>query len=207
MNKTTHVLLGYSGHSYVVLEAAREAGIIVTAYADYQKAKDNPYGLEYLGFEGDEAFPGWKQPFTYLLGVGDNYLRAKIADLVSSKGAEMTTVISPGSLVSETAKIEQGTFVNKGAMINAQVTIGKGCIINTGAIVEHECSIGSYSHIAPGAVLAGNVSIGQYVFVGANAVIREGVKVGDGAVIGAGTVVIQNVLSNNKIVGNPGRSL
>ena len=98
-----------------------------------------------------------------------------------------------------------GIFASKGVLVNAFSKIGNFTILNTGCIIEHECEIGSASHIAPGAVLAGNVKIGERVFIGANSVIRQGVEVGDDVIIGAGSVIINNISSNTKIAGNPGR--
>ena len=77
-------------------------------------------------------------------------------------------------------------------------------IINTGAIVEHQCQIGDFAHVAPGAVLAGNVKVGKRSFIGAMP-IKEGVEIGSKVIIGAGAVVLENVESESKVVGNPGR--
>ena len=198
-----HILLGYSGHAYVVLEEARRAGINVVAYAEFEKASKNPYKLEYAGFEGSDTFNAWQKEYGFILGIGDNALRKKVAMKVLAKSEILDRVISPFSNISATATIGEGTFVNKGALINALAEIKEGCIINSGAIIEHECFIDAFTHIAPGAVLAGNVKVGKDVFIGANAVLREGIRIGDGALIGAGSVVIKNVEAHTTLVGNP----
>ena len=46
--------------------------------------------------------------------------------------------------------------------------------------------------------------IGNRVRIGSNATILP-VIIGDDVIIGAGSVVLQNIQSNSKIVGNPGR--
>lgn len=205
MNK--HVIIGYSGHSYVVIEAATVSGIKVSGYTEKNPVKSNPYKLEYCGFEGASDFDGWGKKFSFILGIGDNKVRTKVAKLLTEKEENIVTIIHPDSAISQSAKIGEGTFISSGVQMNALANIGKGVIINTGAIVEHECKVDDYSHIAPGAVLAGNVTVGKQSFVGANAFVKEGIKIGNNVIIGAGTVVLNDIESGKKVVGNPGRIL
>lgn len=202
-----HIILGYSGHAYVVLDAAKQAGLSVLGYTEKQEQVLNPYALQYIGFEGSHDFEYWDRGYKFIPGMGENTIRARISDLLTSKDEQMQSVMHPKAIIASQVTIGEGTFVAAGAMINPLVHIGKAVIINTGAIVEHECNIGDFSHVAPGAVLAGNVHVGRNSFIGANAVIKEGVRIGDGAVVGAGSVVLKDVGDNHKIVGNPGRVL
>lgn len=199
------VIIGYSGHAYVVLDAAQKAGLQVIGYAEKEGRTQNPFELEYLGFEGDEDFEGWEKGYGFILGIGNNRIREKVAKLVVSKKKKLESVIHPSADIGSKVEIGEGTFVASGAMISPFVNIGKAVIINTGSLVEHECEIGCYSHIAPGAVLAGNVKVGERSFIGANAVIKEGVEIGNHVIIGAGTVVLNDIPDESKVVGNPGR--
>ncbi len=199
------VIIGYSGHSYVVLDAAQNAGLQVEAYTDKNEATDNPYKLEYFGFESDEAFEGWGKGYEFILGIGDNTIRERVTELIAINEEKLRSIIHPLANIASNVNIGDGTFVAAGSIINPFVKIGKAVIINTGAIIEHECHISDFAHIAPGAVLAGNVKVGDRSFVGANAVIKEGIQIGNDVVIGAGTVVLNDVQSEGKVVGNPGR--
>lgn len=203
MNK--YAIIGYSGHSYVVIEAAKKAGINISAYSDIQDVSDNPYGLNYLGNENKDDFTGWGQGFGFIAGIGDNSIRLKVTELILSQNERLFSVIHPNTWVSDSAKICSGTFISSGVQINAKVHIGKSVIINTGAVIEHECQIEDFVHVAPGAVLSGNVQIGKGSFIGANSFVKQGVKIGENAIIGAGTVVLKDVNSGCKVVGNPGR--
>ena len=204
-NKT--VIVGYSGHAYVVAESYIANGSNISFYADLNEASKNPFDLAYLGFESAPNFKGWDLSFKYILGIGDNYLREKVAKLILSNSNILENVIDPHSVISKSANIGKGVFASKGVLVNAFSIIGNFSILNTGCIIEHECEIGTAAHIAPGAVLAGNVKVGNRSFIGANAVIRQGVIIGDDVIIGAGSVVLQNVGNNSKLVGNPGRLL
>jgi sugar O-acyltransferase (sialic acid O-acetyltransferase NeuD family) len=202
-----NILVGYSGHSYVVIESLQLMGLKIEHYTDISENKSNPFNLKYLGNENDIEFSEWNSKNHFILALGDNSLRKKASDLINSKGCNCLKVIHPNSSISEYSSIGDGTFIARGVTINPFVKIGKNCIINTGASIDHECIIGDNVHIAPNAVLAGNVKIGTNTFVGANAVIKNGVKIGSNVVIGAGSVVIKNIDSNKTVVGNPSREI
>lgn len=198
-------VVGYSGHSYVVIDIFISAGRLVTAYCDQEKKENNPYQLTYLGRESEaiEAL----EAFDYFPCVGDNRIREKIVAQLSQYLGDPATAIHRAAVVSPAAMLGTGVMIAANATLNPLVKIGNGVICNTGSIIEHECIVGDFSHIAPGAVLCGNVSIGRNTFVGANAVIHQGVAIGNNVTIGAGSVVIRNVPDNAIVAGNPAQSL
>lgn len=208
MSDSKIVLIGYSGHGLVVADAALEAGLSLSGYTELTKKSKNPFNLSYLGSE-EELLNDDKLEvkYKYILGIGNNEIREKIAALIISKGRELVSIIHPTAIISKTASLGKGIFVSANVSINALVKIGQNCIINTGSILEHECEILDNVHIAPGAVLAGNVKVGRNSFIGANTVVKQGVTIGNNVVIGAGTVVISDVLDNKTIVGNPVREI
>jgi sugar O-acyltransferase (sialic acid O-acetyltransferase NeuD family) len=190
------ILIGYSGHALVVAETAIDNNLNLIGYAEKNLAVNNPFQLDYLGFENEENFIGW---------IGDNYLRQKVAHLIESKGKSIETVIHNSASISKTVTIGVGTFVNRNVAINAFAKIGKYVILNTACIIEHECVLADAVHIAPGAVLAGNVIVGERTFIGANAVVKQGITIGKDVIIGAGSVIINDIPDGKKVVGNPSR--
>ena len=103
-------------------------------------------------------------PLNYILGIGDNNMREKAANLILNKSFQLRNVIDSNALISKSANIGLGVFASKGVLVNSFTKIGNFTILNTGCIIEHECEIGIASHIAPGAVLAGNVKVGNRTF-------------------------------------------
>ena len=202
-NKTA--IIGYGGHAFVVAESHLSNGNSLNYYTNIIQVEKNPFSLAYLGCETDSNFKGWDMNLAFILGIGDNNLRNKIAQLLLSKHQIIESVIDTNSIISKSANIGIGIFASKGVLVNAFSKIGNFTILNTGCIIEHECEIGAATHIAPGAVIAGNVKIGERSFIGANSVIKQGVEIGDDVIIGAGSVIINNITSNTKIAGNPGR--
>jgi len=201
------VLVGFSGHGFVVADAAITSHMNLRYYTDKKQISKNPFDLAYLGFEDDLDFAFWDKEYGYILGIGDNLIRRKTADLLISKGVDLLNVIHPSASISAKVQFGIGNFISRNVSVNVLVEIGDICILNTGCIIEHECIIGNGVHIAPGAVLAGNVEIGDNTFVGANSVIKQGVRIGANVIIGAGSVILKDIADNRKIVGNPGKEI
>lgn len=199
------ILIGYSGHGMVVAEAALLNKANLVGYVDKKIKKKNLFSLEYFGDENDPTSKVWSVNGEFILGIGDNFLRSKIANKFCKAGKKIVNVFHPEALISPYSQIESGVFVARNACINPGVFIKRHSIINTGAIIEHECIIDESVHIAPGAVLAGNVKVGNLSFVGANSVIKEGVNIGTNVVVGAGSVVISDIKDNATVYGNPAK--
>ena len=198
-------VVGYSRHSYVIIDILLNAGRIVTAYCDAEQKEKNPYHLTYLGKES-ESLSALKS-FDYFIGVGHNGIRKKIFNQLYDQLGNPVNAIHPSAVISASVEMNYGIMISANATINPLVTIGQGVICNTSCSIDHECTIEDFAHIAPGAVLCGNVRIGAGTFVGANAVIKQGITVGRNVTIGAGTVIIRDIPDNTMVVGNPQRIL
>lgn len=200
------ILIGYSGHAFVVAGILRAAGKKITGYCDVNEKEYNPFGLTYYGTETSEHGLKALQQNGFFIAVGDNLLRNKIYDQLKNKTLTPLNAIHPSSVIDTSTTIaEYGVMIAANATINPLAKIGIAAICNTGSIIEHECVIGDFAHIGPGAVLCGNVKIGTQTFVGANAVIKQGITIGRNVMIGAGAVVIKNVPDNVTVVGVPAK--
>jgi len=198
------VIVGYSGHAFVCIDAWISAGGKVVAYCEQDMKQKNPYDLDYLGNESIDLI----KDRLWFVGIGNSKIRKTIVDRLVEQGADMpSSILHTTAVISPSSKIGSGVLIAAGSVINPLVNIEDGCIVNTSASIDHECLIGAYSHIAPNATLCGNVSVGTHSFVGAGSVIREGVEIGNNVIIGAGAVVVKNVPSNTTVVGNPIRKI
>ncbi len=202
------ILIGYSGHAYVVCDILEDLGRSASAYFEQEEKSYNPYSLEYLGSDQDEKVISILNKHDWFVAIGNNHLRKIVMERLLDAGViPPSRIIHNSALISKTARLGDGVMVGAGAIINPLVQVDQGTIINTGSIVEHECKLGPFAHIAPGAVLAGNVQVGERSFVGANAVVKEGITIGDEVRIGAGSVVVKNIPDGMTVVGNPARVL
>lgn len=199
------MIIGYSGHAYVCIDAALSSGIEIQGYFEEKSKEKNPYGLKFLGSEVGYNFSNLDASVKLFVSIGSNILRSKVSQKIPAQ--KLTNIIHQSSIISPTVKLGQGILISSGAIVNSMVEIANGVILNSGSIVEHECKIGSFSHIAPGAVLAGSVEVGSCTMIGANAVVKEGVKIGNNVMVGAGAVVVKNIDDGGLVAGNPAINL
>jgi sugar O-acyltransferase (sialic acid O-acetyltransferase NeuD family) len=200
------VILGYSGHSFVVCDVFISQNRDILGYCEEKEKKVNPYHLKFLGSENSENVLAIIKVNSYFTAIGNNKIRQKINTTIQNIiNFFPINAIHKNASISTTAKLGNGIMIGDGCIINACSFIGDGVICNTQTVIEHECMIGRYSHIAPGAVLCGNVEVGEQTFIGAKSVVREGVKIGNNVTIGAGSVIIKDIPDNLKVVGNPQR--
>lgn len=203
-------IFGASGHGKVVADAAQRQGFRVMRFFD-----DAPtlWGGNLLGVPvagGRERLLEWCRKHSIeagIVAIGDNATRLAVARALQVQGLHMVTVVHPGAIVAESARIGQGSVVMAGAVVNPDCDIGEHCIINTGACVDHDCLVGDAVHIAPGCRLCGGVRVGAGTLVGAGATMIPGISIGEHAVIGAGSTVIHDVPAHAKVVGCPARRL
>lgn len=200
------ILIGYSGHAFVIYGIMYATGKKVIGYCDVVEKEYNPFNLTYLGTENSDAAREAIKQHGFFIAVGDNLLRKKIFDNLQQRNLLPINAVHPSSVIDASATIAAAAvMIAAHVVINPLAEVGTGVICNTGCIIEHECIVGDFAHIGPGAVLCGNVKIGGGTFVGANAVIKQGISVGKNAMIGAGAVVVKDVPDNVTVIGVPAR--
>jgi len=206
----TVVVVGGGGHAKVVIDVLLAAGWSVAGYTDPTPAAGGEIaGAPCLG--DDAVLPRWRArgiPWA-IVALGDNALRARLAERVRELGFELASAIHPAAQISPSARLGVGVTVMPGAVVNAGSEIGDNTIVNTAASVDHDCSIGRSVHLAPGVRLAGYVTVEDEALVGVGAVVGRGrpVRIGRGAVVGTGSVVIHDVPPGLTVAGNPARPL
>ena len=203
MNRSI-VIYGAGGHGLVVAEAAVAAGWDVVGFVDSHKAKGTRVGSDWKVLGDDDVDPSIGQ---VIVGIGDNAVRLRLTDELTSQGWTPATVIHPTAMISPSASIESGTFVGPLAIVHPESVIGRAVIINSRAVVEHHNRIGSGAHIAPETVLCGNVWVGDRTMMGASSVAIPGMRIGGDCVVGAGSVVIRDIADGDRVAGNPAQPI
>ncbi len=200
------ILIGYSGHSYVLIDIFNSTGKKVTGYCENELKTKNPYGLTFYGSELSEEGLEMLKKNDYFIAIGSNNIRAKIQKgLFDKEVQEPINAVHSSAIIGSHVQLGYGVMIAQNAIINAKTKIGNGTVCNTGSIIEHEVGIGEYSFIAPGATLLGGVQVCNNCFIGANAVVLQNVRIGENSTIGAGSVILKDIPANSKVVGNPQR--
>ena len=162
------ILIGYSGHSYVINGILHSLGLTPTGYCDKEEKDFNPFSLNYYNKETSEEGLKALSNEKFFIAIGNNRARQRIYNSLAEKNLFPVNVIHPSAIIDDTADIgDHGIMISAGVIINPLAAIGTGAICNTGCIIEHECVIGDFAHVGPGAVLCGNVYVGANSFVGA----------------------------------------
>ena len=200
------VLVGYSGHSFVIADILLAAKLHIAGYCEIEVKSKNPFALKYL--ESEHVFFSIKENSTSydaFVCIGDSFIRERIFQNLTKSGVNIINAIHPQSVVGNHVEFGKGVMVAANATINPCCLIGNGVICNTSCSIDHECFIGDFSHVAPGGVLCGNVTIGKNCFIGANATIIPGKKINDRITVGAGSVVTSDLIEPGLYVGSPAK--
>ncbi|MBK8710513.1 MAG: acetyltransferase [Niastella sp.] len=202
------ILIGYSGHAYVVHGIFAALCLNVTGYCDKEEKEQNPFSLKYFGNEMSAAGLDAMQQQKFFIAIGDNTIRKNIYNKLAEQHLFPVNAVHPSAIIDDSVSIAQhGVMVSAQVTLNALARVGIGAICNTGCIIEHECEIGEFSHVGPGAILCGNVKLGNHSFVGAGSVVKEGIQIGNNVMIGAGSVVVKDIPDAVTVVGNPAQVL
>ncbi|MFW6059849.1 MAG: acetyltransferase [Phycisphaeraceae bacterium] len=194
------VIYGAGDHGRVVAEAADAAGWRVLGFLDDARTDDSDLLWPLLDSDDDQL-----REATFIVGIGDNAARRRIARDLHDAGRTLAIVIHPAASVSPSATLHPGVFVGPGAVVHTTAELDPGVIVNSNAVVEHDCHIHECAHLAPGATLGGNATIGAETLVGLNATILPRIAVGRDCTIGAGAVVTRPIESGRTVRGIPAR--
>ncbi len=199
------VVIGYSGHSLEIIDIIISEGYKIKGYSELVEKEENILGIEFLGNENKNNFKYLDSKYLYFIAIGDNDIRNRKSQLLSSRNLKQINVIHSDASISKSLKIGYGNFLSRNVSINNSVEIGNNVIINTSAVIEHECKIETGSHIAPGAVICGGVTIKRGALIGANSIIKENICIGQNVKVGAGSVVLGDIPDNSLVFGNPSK--
>jgi acetyltransferase EpsM len=198
------VIIGAGGHAKVVIDILKANGNDIAGFYD-----DQPYAeLEDLPLLGKiQDIKNERSEHLYIIAIGNNEIRKKIAAQLSDIGCKFGIAIHPSAVIGSKVGIGEGTVVMANCVINHSASVGTHAIINTAATVDHDCKIEDFVHVSPGSHLAGNVTVGEGAHIGIGSSIIQSVTIGAGSIIGAGAAVINNISDQTVAVGCPAKGI
>lgn len=200
-----YILVGAGGHARVILDILLKEKKKVLGFIDDNKVgtyEDFPI----VGTTADtETILGENSSLKFIICVGDNQIRERIANTLNNYNVEYGNAIHPSAEIGSGVKLGFGTVVMANVVVNHSAHVGNHAIVNTAATVDHDCEIGDFVHISPGAHLAGSVMIRKGCHIGIGSSIIQNITVGPSSIIGAGAAVVSNIEGNALAVGVPAK--
>lgn len=198
------IMIGKGGHSKVIRD-------IILAQGEYQlvgyldNAIESYYEQDDLFFDNLTNINKYSSNHYFVIAIGNNHVREKIILEYGLSLEQFATLIHPSAIISPFSSVGRGTVVMPLVVINANTRIGNHAIVNSGAVVEHDNVIEDYVHISPGALLAGGVKVGKLAHVAIGSNVLPQVKIGSNSIVGAGATVIEDVPSEQTVIGTPAK--
>jgi len=200
------ILYGAGGHATSVLDAFLASGLKPAFILDDDEAKTGRQILRTTVRGPLRELPTEElRRYSVVVAVAVNEVRKRIALELAARGARLSGVRHPSSIISRHATLHSTAHIMAGVIVNAGAVIQAHAVLNTGCIVEHDSTVGEYTHIGPGAVLAGAVVIEEGAFVASGAKVCPFVRLGSWSTLGAGAVALRDLLAGSLAVGVPAR--
>ncbi len=205
------LVIGAQGFAKQILDVFDQKGITegIVFFDDVaENSPDKLYDFEIIHTTGEVLDYFKNVSDKYILGVGNPLIRKKLSEKFNALGGDLTTLVSPLARIARyNCHIGKGTCILTNSIIENNVHIGAGCLINLRCTITHDTRIGEFCEICPGANISGNSRIGNYTFIGTGAILLPNIKIGNNVIIGAGAVVTRDIDDNDKVAGNPAKSI
>ena len=175
------IIVGYSGHSYVLIDSLIQLGKTVFGYTEKEIKKFNPYDLEYLGNEYNLDYKYLGENYSYSVAIGNNDLRTSISKFLRSKSCNLINVIHPDSSISKSVSFGSGIFIARNVSINPFTKIEDDVMLILQLLLI--MNVSDMVLIFPLELFYQEMLKLKKSFIGANSVIKEGVEIGDIALL------------------------
>lgn len=195
------IIIGAGGHGKVAAEIAQLSKRYENIFFLDDKKTIECGGFKIIGTI-NELYK-FINNYPFFIAIGDNKKRKYLMTKLMSLGANITTLIHPSAVISNSSSLGKGTIIMPNVVINNSCKIGNGVIINTAATIDHDNYIDDYSHISVGCHLGGSVVVYKKVFLGIGTVVKNNITICENTIVGAGAVIVKDIKNQGVYVGNP----
>ena len=130
---------------------------------------------------------------SFIVAIGDNYIREKIYYESLSSGLKPINAISRNTIIDKDVSIGSGSIIKSGTIISKNSFIGDNCLIDNGVIIETNCNVLNNCNIHSGAVIGSNSQISKNAEIGIRSVISKEIHIGKNQKIKPNEVVDKNL--------------
>lgn len=142
-----------------------------------------------------------------IIAQGEPRYKKLLYHKVKEAGYELTNIIHPSAIISESASLGKGIIVKPGAVVSVDAVIEDNVSIEEYAVVGHDCIIHKHAQISSFVMIAGRCEIGEGTYIAISVPVRETVKIGSNTVVGMGSVVLRDLPDSVTAMGNPARPM
>lgn len=202
-------IIGAGTYGEVYMAYLKEAGYNIVAYFDNDTSlwgniiNNIPiYGNENL-LEEDKFKNSIEGLFC---PIGNNVLRQKTLDYVSSLGYNIPNFIHSSVIIHSSVKIGKGVYILPGSIVMPYTEIKDYSMISMGVNLAHHSILDKGCFLSTGVNFGASIHAKENSYVGIGATIMTGIKtLGKNCLVGAGSVVIKDVEDNAVVAGVPAK--
>ena len=203
------LVIGAKGHAKEILEILYQQNNIDNLFF-YDGISENIPVLFFHQFEilrtEEEVKELFRMDSRFVLGVGSQLIRYKLAQRFITLGGILNSIISPFAHVGHyNMVLENGLNIMTGVVITNDIFIGEGTLVNANVTIHHDSIIGKYCEISPHVSIAGHCTIGNFCSLGIGTIVLPHIKIGHNVVVGAGAVVTDHIPDNVMVAGIPAK--
>ena len=129
--------------------------------------------------------------------------RESVYSRLVRSGLNISSYISPHSIVHKDAKVGNGNLIFAGVCIEPGVEIGDNNIFWSNSIICHDSKIGGHNFFAAGCTVGGGVTIGKRCFLGFSSSIDSYVTLMNDVKLGANSFLRDSVTEPGLWAGSP----
>lgn len=204
--------LGVGHNTPVFIDLAQSCGHRVIGLYHFNDTRTGEYdhGFEIIGSFKDLLSRDNLSGMSFLLTMGDSFIREDLTKKILQKGGSVPSIIHPSAVISNFSEISPiGVYISAFTHVQADTKISEGTILLSGVNISHTNNIGKYCFVAGGATIGAYTSVEDYVFVGQGALSISGKVdvIGRNCYIGARALVTRSIEPDSIVAGMPAKKL
>ena len=139
--------------------------------------------------------------------IGDPAIKRIVCERLIAHSAEFISLIHPTVVMGSNVSLDSGVVICPNVTLTADIQVGTFSLINCHSSAGHDVDIGAWSTISGHCDLTGGCKIGEGAFLATGVRLLPGKTVGSNAFVGAASVVVRSVQPEDRVFGNPARSI
>lgn len=117
------------------------------------------------------------------------------------------SLIHPAASIGKNVTIGHNCLIMAGVVLTSNARIGNHVCILPNTVVHHDSYVGDYTLIGSNVAVAGGTHVGANCYIGSGSNLINGIRIGARTLVGLGSNVIRDINTDEKVAGNPARSL